>query len=627
MKPFILLLAGLFFTRFSFAATVDTVTIYSNSMHKNIRCVVITPSSYGRNSKPYPVVYLLHGHSGDYSDWVKKAPALLPAVDEMNVLVVCPDGNYNSWYFDSPIDTGYKYETHVALEVPHYIDAHYRTIASRKGRAITGLSMGGHGALYLGIRHKDVFGAAGSMSGGVDFRPFPKNWQIDQRLGDYATHQQTWDDNTVMHAVDQLQNGELAIAFECGVDDFFIQVNRNLHQKLVEKKIAHDYTERPGGHSWPYWSNAIQYQLLFFRNYFGKDSAPAQTLSYLYSNGEAGYSCFRIPSLLTTGKGNLLAFAEARKNGCGDTGDIDLVLKRSKDGGKTWSALQVVWSDSTNTCGNPVPIFDKQTGRIVLLATWNLGSDHEKDIIHQTSKDTRRVFVLSSADEGASWSAPREITQQVKQANWTWYATGPCAGIQLQQGKYKGRLVAPCNHLEAVTKKNYSHIIYSDDHGKSWKLGGSTPQDGVNESTVAELGNGSLLLNMRNTTHAGCRQVATSRDGGASWLAVQPDTALKEPMCQGSLIRYAAKGHQPALVFANPADAHERKALTLRASEDDGASWPQQYLLYPGPAAYSALSVKPDGNIACLYEAGYQKPYEGIVYETVAAKELLHAAQ
>lgn len=250
------------------AATVDTVAIYSQSMHKNVKCVVITPENYKTDTAHLPVLYLLHGYSGSYKDWVKNAPDFLNTVDENGYIVVCPDGAFGSWYFDSPIDTAMKYETNVALEIPAYIDAHYRTITDRKARAITGLSMGGHGGLYLGLKHKDLFGAAGSISGGVDFRPFPENWDIKKYLGDYATHKENWDKNVVINLVDSLQNGDLKIIFDCGVNDFFIQVNRNLHQKLVEKKIDHDYTERPGEHNWIYWNNSIKYQMLFFHQYF-----------------------------------------------------------------------------------------------------------------------------------------------------------------------------------------------------------------------------------------------------------------------------------------------------------------------------------------------------------------------
>jgi S-formylglutathione hydrolase FrmB len=271
MKPAIITLLICLDFFFAKPATVDTVLIFSNSMHKNVKCIVIRPDVYNTSGKAFPVVYLLHGYSGNYADWVSKAPDLLLAVDENKFLVVCPDGAFNSWYFNSPIDTTMKYETNVAVEIPAYIDAHYKTIADRKARAITGLSMGGHGALYLAIRHEDIFGAAGSMSGGVDIRPFPDNWDIKKVLGDYATHQENWNNNTVINMVDTLRNSALTIIFDCGVDDFFLQVNRNLHQKMVDKKIDHDYTERPGAHNWEYWNNSVKYQLLFFRNYFLKN--------------------------------------------------------------------------------------------------------------------------------------------------------------------------------------------------------------------------------------------------------------------------------------------------------------------------------------------------------------------
>jgi S-formylglutathione hydrolase FrmB len=271
MKHIIIFSLFFFFFIFSKAATVDTILIYSKSMHKNVKCVVIKPDVYNDN-KQFPVVYLLHGYSGNYADWVLKAPDLLHTVDENKFLVVCPDGAYGSWYFDSPVDTTMRYETNVAIEIPEYIDTHYKTIPDRKARAIAGLSMGGHGALYLAIRHENIFGAVGSMSGGVDIRPFPDNWDIKKVLGDYATHPYNWNNNTVINMVDTLHNGALKIIFDCGVDDFFLQVNRSLHQKLLDKKIDHNYTERPGAHNWEYWNNAVKYQFLFFREFFIKNN-------------------------------------------------------------------------------------------------------------------------------------------------------------------------------------------------------------------------------------------------------------------------------------------------------------------------------------------------------------------
>lgn len=341
----------------------------------------------------------------------------------------------------------------------------------------------------------------------------------------------------------------------------------------------------------------------------------AQQLNHIYKGGEEGYKCFRIPALITTTRGTVLAFAEGRKNNCGDAGDIDMVVKRSEDGGKTWSGLQVVWNDTDNTCGNPAPVVDQKTGNILLLSTWNLGSDHEKDIINGTSKSTRKVFVLSSTDDGITWSAATEITKNVKKDNWTWYATGPGRGIQLSMGKHKGRLVIPSNHIVAGIKKNYSHVIYSDDAGKTWNLGGITPQDSVNESTVAELSNGRLMLNMRNAGKSRNRQIAISKNGGKKWSAIYPDTALIEPVCEGNLIQYKFPGKRECLIFSNPASMSSRTQMTVRVSYDNGKTWPLKKLVYEGPSAYSCLTVLPNGNPALFYEAGYQRPYEGIVFE------------
>ncbi|MEM7373280.1 MAG: sialidase family protein [Bacteroidota bacterium] len=349
----------------------------------------------------------------------------------------------------------------------------------------------------------------------------------------------------------------------------------------------------------------------------------------VFVSGEDGYACFRIPAVITDAAGALIAFAEGRKNGCSDTGDIDLVMKKSTDGGKSWGPLQLIWDDGNNVCGNPAPVLDAETGVIHLLSTWNLGSDKESQIIEQSSEDTRHVYVLTSED-GEIWSAPREITQTTKLSNWTWYATGPGSGIQASVGRHGGphdggtlveRLMVACDHIEAESKQYYSHVIYSDDHGENWQLGGSTPNHQVNECEVVQLFDGSLMLNMRNyDRNVRRRQTAISKDGGLTWTDQKHDSTLIEPICQASLQSYA-HGEKQLLLFSNPASEEKRIRMTVRASEDQGQSWKQSLVLHEGPSAYSDLVVMKDGVIGCLFEKGIESPYETISFGRIRIHE------
>ena len=250
-----------------FAAQVDTVLTYSNSMRKNIKAVVVTPQGYDAG-KSYPTVYLLHGAGDSFSGWVNKVPLIKKYADDFQLIIVCPDGNVTSWYFDSPEDPTWKYETYVSTELVGIVDQKYKTIKDRKSRAITGLSMGGHGALYLAFRHQDVFGAAGSMSGGVDIKPFPLNWDIAKRLGPEDKYPERWKANSVIDQLHLLVPNKLAINIDCGKDDFFYEVNMKLHEQLQYNNIPHDFTIRPGAHNWEYWTNAIGFQLMYFNNFF-----------------------------------------------------------------------------------------------------------------------------------------------------------------------------------------------------------------------------------------------------------------------------------------------------------------------------------------------------------------------
>lgn len=250
------------------AAQVDTIQVFSASMNKNIKTCVIVPDNYKKSKKKFPVVYLLHGYSGNYGTWVKSFKEVSQQVDRYGFIAIGVDGNYSSWYFNSPIDPTFKYETYIIDELVPFIDKKYKTIASREGRAISGLSMGGHGALYLSLKHQDVFGAAGSMSGGVDIRPFSEKWNIKKRLGAINDFPDNWEKNTVVNLIELNQNNNLKLIIDCGVDDFFIDVNRELHQKMLALKIDHDYIERPGKHNIDYWENSLKFQLLFFYNFF-----------------------------------------------------------------------------------------------------------------------------------------------------------------------------------------------------------------------------------------------------------------------------------------------------------------------------------------------------------------------
>lgn len=258
------------------AAQVDTIQVFSASMNKNIKTCVIVPDNYKKSKKKFPVVYLLHGYSGNYATWVKSFKEVSQQVDRYGFIAIGVDGNYSSWYFNSPIDPTFKYETYIIDELVPFIDKKYKTIASREGRAISGLSMGGHGSLYLSLKHQDVFGAAGSMSGGVDIRPFSEKWDIKNRLGAITDFPENWEKNTVVNLIELNQNNNLKLIIDCGVDDFFIDVNRELHQKMLALKIDHDYIERPGKHNIDYWENSLKFQLLFFYNFF--HSSPIKRL-------------------------------------------------------------------------------------------------------------------------------------------------------------------------------------------------------------------------------------------------------------------------------------------------------------------------------------------------------------
>ena len=250
----------------------QVVAIKSAKMGRDINATIVVPEQYfdpDLQEEQFPVVYLLHGADGSYRDWPSKAD-LDDLASEYGVIIACPDGQ-DSWYFDSPIDPKMQFETFVTQELVAYVDGHYRTLPERRYRAITGLSMGGHGALWCAWRHPDVFGACGSMSGGVDISQFPDRWNIHKRLGAYADNKQRWQDHSVVSLVPKLKDGQQAIIIDDGSEDFFYKVNCELHDALLKAKISHDFTIRPGNHSWTYWVNSLDYHMLFFAKYFATE--------------------------------------------------------------------------------------------------------------------------------------------------------------------------------------------------------------------------------------------------------------------------------------------------------------------------------------------------------------------
>lgn len=359
----------------------------------------------------------------------------------------------------------------------------------------------------------------------------------------------------------------------------------------------------------------------------------------VFVSGNEGYKSFRIPAIVGTPAGELLAFAEGRVGGSGDFGDIDIVMKRSRDGGKSWSGIQVVATYDDLQAGNPAPVMDLTDpaypkGRLFLF--FNTGNNHEGEV--RKGKGLREVWYKTSTDGGMTWNDPVNITTQVHRPNqpavnaaynfpddWRSYANTPGHGMQLTEGKYKGRIYIAANHSTGAPKSNFAdyqaHGFYTDDHGKTFTLSETIPVEGGNEATAAELSGGRLMFNARNQKgDIRARIVATSSDGGAQWDTTFFDHNLPDPVCEGSILTIGRSKGKNILAFCNAADTKMRDNLTLRISFDDGKTWKRSYVVDKGGAgerdftAYSDIVSTGKRTIGVLYE---RDGYKAIVFRNV----------
>ncbi|MPR33935.1 exo-alpha-sialidase [Cytophagaceae bacterium SJW1-29] len=350
----------------------------------------------------------------------------------------------------------------------------------------------------------------------------------------------------------------------------------------------------------------------------------------VFESGQEGYLCYRIPAIVKAPNGDLLAFAEARRTSCSDFGDVEIVLKRSSDDGRSWGPLQVVADYAEYQAGNPAPVYDLTDpaypkGRLFLF--YNTGTAHEADV--RKGKAVREIWYKTSTDGAHTWNDPVNITLLTSRPNapntnptytfsedWRSYANTPGHALQIRNGKYRGRIFVAANHSAGPPQEHYrdyaAHAYYSDDHGQTFKLSPSLDYAGGNEATAAETSDGSLLLNFRNQSgDVKYRLQGFTRDAGTTWEEVRVMEGLPDPVCEGSLISYQPKKGQPVLLFSNANSQTKRENLTVRTSPDNGQTWSSGQVIYSGSAAYSDLVVQADDKIGVLYE---KDAYKRIVY-------------
>lgn len=343
----------------------------------------------------------------------------------------------------------------------------------------------------------------------------------------------------------------------------------------------------------------------------GSQAKPLFEQSEVFVAGQDGVLEYRIPALVTSTRGTLIAACDARRDRSGDPpNNIDSVIKRSTDGGRTWGALQVVADfPGTEAAADPCLLTDRVTGTVWLFFGWcpeGIGTRASRPGL---AGRTIQVTAMSSDDDGVTWTPPRDLNAMVKNPEWSAMWCSPGAGLQTRDG----RLLVPSTSLRNGTP--HSQAFCSSDHGNTWRTLAASGAN-TNEHMLVELADGSLLANMRSNHGQGCRAYAVSADDGQTWSELQHHPALVEPVCQGSLIRYSARsdGHErDRLLFANPA-SRKRENMTVRLSYDEGKTWPVAKVVHAGPTAYSCLTALPDGTVGLLYERGNRGPYETITF-------------
>lgn len=380
----------------------------------------------------------------------------------------------------------------------------------------------------------------------------------------------------------------------------------------------------------------IVYVLLYFG--IAINSAAQQHYIPVFVANSEGHQSYRIPAIISLKNGHLLAFAEGRVNGAGDFGDINIVLKKSTDNGKTWSALTTVVDYDKFQAGNPAPVVDftdpkYPKGRIFLF--YNTGNNHEGEV--RKGNGIREVWYKTSVDGGINWSQAINITNQVHKPNrpqinpnynhaedWRSYANTPGHALQFDGGIYKGRIFIAANHSAGPPQKagmDYAaHGYFTDDHGLSFKLAENVSFPGSNESMAAQLSGDAMVMNIRNQQgNVRQRIIATSLTGGQTWDKTYFDSNLPDPVCQGSTLSYLDQHKKRILLFCNPADTKKRDNLTLRVSDDDGKSWIKNIVVAKSPegykgdsyAAYSDLVKINTKKIGVLFE---MNEYKAIVF-------------